>query len=132
MQPWMMNTKTPSYRGYRFPPEIISHAVWPDHRFLLCFWDVEYLLAQQETTLSYETIRQFCRNFGTGYARKLRRQQGRLGDICHLDGLLVNFQDQRQYFWRAVDQDRDVIEILAQPLRNQSGAERYFRKLLKG
>ncbi|MGH8470251.1 MAG: hypothetical protein ACREVY_15130, partial [Gammaproteobacteria bacterium] len=24
-----------SYRGYRFPPEIISHAVWLYHRFTL-------------------------------------------------------------------------------------------------
>ena len=23
-----MNTFRPSYRGYRFPPDIISHAVW--------------------------------------------------------------------------------------------------------
>ena len=23
----------PSYHGYRFPPEIISHAVWSYHRF---------------------------------------------------------------------------------------------------
>ncbi len=28
-----MNAKTPSYHGYRFPPEIISHAVWLYYRF---------------------------------------------------------------------------------------------------
>ena len=28
-----MNTDVPSYRGYRFPPEIISHAVWLYQRF---------------------------------------------------------------------------------------------------
>ena len=26
-----MDNCTPSYRGYRFPPEIISHAVWLYH-----------------------------------------------------------------------------------------------------
>ncbi|HJN42580.1 MAG TPA: IS6 family transposase, partial [Vicinamibacterales bacterium] len=31
----------PSYRGYRFPPEIISYAVWLYHRFSLSFRDVE-------------------------------------------------------------------------------------------
>ena len=34
-----------SYRGYRFPPEIISHAVWLYHRFCLSFRDAEDLLA---------------------------------------------------------------------------------------
>jgi len=33
-----------SYRRHRFPPEIISHAVWLYHRFALNFRDVEDLL----------------------------------------------------------------------------------------
>ena len=64
-----MSTTTPSYRGYRFPPEIISHAVWLYHRFCLSFRDVEDLLAERGITVSYETIRQWCRKFGTEYAR---------------------------------------------------------------
>jgi DDE domain len=38
---------------------------------------------------------------------------------------------QRQYLWRAVDQDGDVLDILVQARRDQSAAERFFRKLLK-
>ena len=37
----------PSYRGYRFPPDIISHAVWLYHRFALSFRDVEDVLARR-------------------------------------------------------------------------------------
>ena len=127
-----MKTKTPSYRGYRFPHEIISHAVWLYHRFCLSFRDVEDLLAQWGITVSYETIRQWCRKFGIEYARTLRRRQGRLGDTWHLDELFVTIQGQRQYLWQAVDQDGDVIDILVQPRRDQRAAERFFRKLLKG
>ena len=32
-----MTSQFPSYRGYRFPAEIISHAVWLYHRFCLSF-----------------------------------------------------------------------------------------------
>ena len=39
-----MISQAPSYHGYRFPPEIISHAVWLYHRFSLSFVDVEDLL----------------------------------------------------------------------------------------
>jgi len=31
------------YRRHRFPPEIISHAIWLYHRFTLSFRDVEDL-----------------------------------------------------------------------------------------
>ncbi|MFT5393638.1 MAG: putative transposase [Gammaproteobacteria bacterium] len=40
-------TETPDYRGYRFPPDIIAHAVWLYHRFTLSFPDVEDLLAKR-------------------------------------------------------------------------------------
>ena len=42
-----MHTLTPSYRGHRFPPEIISHAFWLYYRFCLSFRDVEDLLAER-------------------------------------------------------------------------------------
>jgi len=127
-----MNAKIPSYRGYRFPPEIISHAVWLYYRFCLSFRDVEDLLAERGIIVSYETIRQWSRKFGAEYARKLKRREGRLGDTWHLDELFVTIQGQRQYLWRAVDQDGDVIDILVQPRRDQRAAKRFFRKLLKG
>ena len=37
----------PRYHGYRFPPDIISHAVWLYHRFALSFRDIEDLLAER-------------------------------------------------------------------------------------
>jgi transposase-like protein len=44
----------------------------------------------------------------------------------------VTIQGQRQYLWRTVDQDGDVIDILVQPRRDQRAVDRFFRKLLKG
>ena len=93
---------------------------------------MEDLLAERGITVSYETIRQWCRKFGTEYARKLRRRQGRLGDTWYLDELFVTIQGQRRYLWRAIDQDGEVIDILVQAHRDQRAAERFFRKLLKG
>ena len=51
-----MNDSAPIYRGYRFPPEIISHAMWLYYRFSLSFRDVEDLLAQRGIIVSYEKI----------------------------------------------------------------------------
>ena len=121
----------PSYRGYRFPPNIISHGVWLYHRFSLSFRDVEDLLAERGITVTYETIRQWCATFGRDYARRLRRRRGRMGDTWHLDEVSVRIQGPLHYPWRAVDEDGDVIDILVQSRRNRRAAERFFRKLLK-
>jgi len=45
------------YRGYRFPPEIIAHAVWLYFRFHLSFRDVQDLRAERGLIVSHETIR---------------------------------------------------------------------------
>ena len=37
----------PSYRGYRYPAEIISHAVWLYFRFSLSLRDVEELMEER-------------------------------------------------------------------------------------
>jgi len=41
MAEWARPSHVPSYHGYRFPPEIISHAVWLYHRFCLSFRDAD-------------------------------------------------------------------------------------------
>jgi putative transposase len=127
-----MTTLAPSCHGYRFPPEIISHAVWLYHRFGLSFRDVEDLLAQRGVTVTDETIRQWCLTFGLDYARRLRHRRGRMGDTWYLDELFATIQGRRQYLWRAIDDDGDTIDILVLSRRNQRAASRFFRKLLKG
>ena len=39
------------YAGYRYPAQIISHAVWLYHRFTLSFRDIEELLAARQVSL---------------------------------------------------------------------------------
>jgi putative transposase len=56
------------YREHRFPPEIISHAIWLYRRFTLSFRDVEEMLAERGVTVSYEAIRGWCIKFGPTYA----------------------------------------------------------------
>ena len=45
-----MNTLGSPYRGYRFPPEIISYFVWVYFRFSVSYRDVEELMAERGVT----------------------------------------------------------------------------------
>ena len=84
-----MKTLSTSYRRHRYPPQIISHAVWLYHRFSLSFRDVEDLLAQRGVEVSYEIIRRWCLKFGPGYAARAKRRQPRLGDTWHQDKVFM-------------------------------------------
>ena len=76
--------------------------------------------------MTYETIRHWCHAFGPDYARRLRRGRGRMGDTWSLDELFVNIQGRRQYLWRAVDQDGDLIDILVPSRRDRHAATRFL------
>src|SRR5436305_3622036 len=125
-------TIAPDYKGFRFPAEIISHAVWLSFRFSLSFRDIEELLAQRGIVVTYETVRQWCLKFGQSYANELRRRRPKCGDKWHMDEMVLTIRGKKHYLWRAVDQDGNVLDILLQSRRNKKAAKRFFRKLLKG
>ena len=126
------NPEPPIYAGYRFPAEIISHAVWLYFRFSLSYRDVEELLAARGIGVTYETIRQWCQKFGQQYAKGLRRRRAQTGDKWHLDEVFLKINGKLHYLWRAVDQYGNVLDILVQSRRNKQAAKKFFRKLLKG
>jgi putative transposase len=128
---WLVDTETPSYRGFRYPVEIISHGVWLYHRFPLSFREVQEVMLERGIVVSHETIRQWCAKFGQTYANGLRRRRPRPGDTWHLDEVFLTINGQRQYLWRAVDQDGNVLDILVTSRRDTKAATRFFRKLLR-
>ena len=115
------------YKGFRFPPEVISHCVWLYHRFPLSYREIELMMAERGIDVTYETIRTWCARFGPEYARRLRRGASRPGDRWHLDEVFVNIGGVQKYLWRAVDQRGNVLDILIQG----KAATRFFRTLLK-
>ena len=121
-----------SYPGYRFPTEIISHAVWLYHVFSLSLRDVELILAERGITVAHESIRQWGLKFGADFARKLRRRRPQPGDIWHFDEVYLRINGQLHYLWRAVDQHGVVLDILVQERRNATAAKRFFKRLLAG
>ena len=127
-----MSTATPSYKGHRYPVEIINHCVWLYFRFPLSFREVEELMLARGVAVSYEAIRRWCAKFGQAYANQLRRRRPHPGDKWHLDEVFVRIDGKLRYLWRAVDQHGNVLDVLVQSHRNAAAAKRFFRKLLKG
>ncbi len=120
------------YRGYRFPPEIIAHAVWLYFRFHLSFRDVQDLLAERGIIVSHGAITQWCAKFGPTFAQGLHRRRARPGDKWHLDEVLLKIGGKRHWLWRAVRQNDVVLDILVQQRRDQNAAERFLRQVVDG
>jgi len=70
----MATSAVPSYAGYRYPAEVISHAVWLYFRFPLSLRMVDELLATRGIIVSHETVRQWALKFVQSFANQIRRR----------------------------------------------------------
>lgn len=120
-----------TYKRFRYPSEIISHAVWLYYRFCLSFRDIEELLAARGVVVSYETIRRWWQKFGQTFAKLLKNSRGQLGDQWFLDEVFIKIGSRPYYLWRAVDQDNNTLDILIQTKRNKRSALKFLRNLFK-
>jgi len=126
-----MNTLNKLYKRHRFPPEIISYAVWLYYRFNLSHRDIEDMLAERGIVVTRESVRLWCNKFGPRYANRLKRRHRGYGDTFYIDEVFVKIDGKQQYLWRAVDQDGEVIDVYLQSRRDGSAAKRFFTRLLK-
>ncbi len=118
------------YRGQRFPPEVIAHAVRLYLRFAISFRDVEELLAGRGVQVSYETVRRWVAKFGCQYAAELRRREPPLGRTWHLDEMAARVGGRLHWLWRAADEHGTTLDVLLQAHRDTAAAVRFFRRLL--
>ena len=122
-----MNT----YKRHRFPPDIISYAVWLYYRFNLSHRDIEDRLAERGITVSHESIRLWCIKFGAIYTRRLKRKHRGYGDTFYIDEVFIKINGKQNYLWRAVDQDGEVVDVYLQAKRDGAAAKRFFRRLIR-
>src|SRR3954465_10098401 len=77
------------YAGHRFPPEVISQAVWLYFRFPLSLRMVEEMLAARGIVVSHETVRPWALKFGQEFANRIRRTLPCAGDKWYLEEVTI-------------------------------------------
>ena len=123
--------KTSIYSCHRFHPDIIRRAIWMYFRFNLSFRDVEELMTERGVELSYETIRKWVGKFGSTYAKRIKCRSEGPSPVRHLDEVYTKIGGKTVYLWRAVDDERTVLDVVVQRRRNTKAATRLLRKLLR-
>src|SRR5260370_7046174 len=127
----MSTSRDPLYRRHRFPPEVISYAVWLYCEFALSLRVVGEMLAARGICVTYETERQWGKKFGRAFSDQIRQRAPARGDKWHMDEVVVSIAGEQHWLWRAVDQNGFVLDVLVHRRRDSRAAQRLMRKLLK-
>ena len=127
-----MRSQSASYHGYRFPPNIISHAVWLSSRFCLSFRDAEDLLAQRgrnghlrDDSAVVPAVRSGLTPGSCGAAAVGWETPG-ISTRCSSRSRVASSTCGAPWMRTVTSWD-----ILVQPRRNRPAAVRFFRRLLK-
>lgn len=86
-----------SFKGYRFPLDIIGYVVWLYFRFPLSLRMVEEMLAARGIELTYETVRCWATKFGPADREADPSVGARCGDKSHLDEVVVTINGTKHW-----------------------------------
>ncbi|TNF65543.1 MAG: IS6 family transposase [Gammaproteobacteria bacterium] len=123
----IMNQKP---KRHRYPVSIISFTVWSYHRFNDSYRDVSERLAYRGITVSYETIRLWCKKFSKSFINVIKKKERKPTDKWHLDEMNVNLNGDKFVLWRAVDSEGMELDVLLQKRKNKKSAIRFLSRLL--
>jgi putative transposase len=124
----MMLTQKP--KRYRYPAEIISHAIWMYHRFNISYRDIEEMLRYRGILVSYETVRTWSNKFGKSFADVIKKKEPKPTDKWHLDEMIIKMNGVKFILWRAVDSNGHELDVFLQKRKNKKAAIRFLTRLL--
>jgi len=88
-------------------------------------------MAQRGVDVSDETIFCWTIKLGPQIARNLKRKRPAPSPRWHLDEVVCTIGGKRMYFWRAVDDEGELLDVVVQKRRDTEAALKLLRRLLR-
>src|SRR3712207_1821882 len=123
-------TDARTFRGYRFPAEIILWAVRWYLQFGISYRDLERMLADRGVSVDHTTLYRWVRRFAPELERRLRRHLRPCRGPWHVDETYLRVDGAWRYLYRAVDGTGQTIDFLLSAKRDKQAAKRFFKRAL--
>jgi IS6 family transposase len=126
------HSASPSFAGFRFPPDVVLLAARWYLRYGLSYRDVEELLAERGADVDHVTIYRWVQRFTPLAIDAARPSRHSVGDRWFVDETYVRVAGAWRYVYRAVDQPGQVIDVNVSKRRNVDADTRFFETMLAG
>jgi transposase-like protein len=119
------------FAGHRWPQAVIVTAVRWYCRFRLSLADVSDLLAERGIDVSPRTILTWVHKFGPLLAAAVRHAARPVGRRWYCDETYVRVAGRWAYFYRAVDEHGQVVDVLLRAQRDLASARAFFAQAIR-
>ena len=100
-------------------------------RYSLSYRDGEELLAERGIAVDHVTIYRWVQRFTPELIDAARPSRHVAGDRWFLDETYLKLAGRWVYLYRAIDQNGQVIDVLASPKRDLAATRRFFARALE-
>ena len=124
----MTNART--FRGFRFPAEVILWAVRWYLQFPVSYRDLERMLADRGVQVDHVSLYRWVQRFAPELEKRVRRHLRPCRGPWHVDETYVRVGGAWRYLYRAVDGTGQTIAFRLSATRDRKAARRFFRQAL--
>ncbi len=121
---------TSAFSRHNFPNDVIALAVRWYVRYRLRYADVVEWLAERGITVDRSTIYRWVQHFLPFFREAARAHRHPVGAKWRVDETYIRLHGRWTYLYRAIDQDRQVVDVYFSERRNATAAEAFFKRAI--
>lgn len=127
------NERTGTNLNYiMYPTAVVMMVIHYYYCFKVSLYDVVELMLMRGFHLTHQTVHNWVHRFGPELGMKLRsRRYKKAGDRWHVDCTYLRIEGRWCYFYRAIDQSGNLIDVYLSDVRNQKAAENFLKQAAK-
>ena len=120
-----------SFKGFRFPKELILLSVRGYLRYGLSYRNLEEMLEERGVLLAHTTIFHWVIRFTPLLVGAFTKKKAPVGGRWRMDETYIKVRGEDRYLYRAVDTNGDTVDFLFTARRDRHAARRFLEKATK-
>ncbi|WP_423062896.1 IS6 family transposase [Candidiatus Paracoxiella cheracis] len=115
-----------------YPTDVVRTVVQYYYQFKVSLHDVVALMVMRGFHVTHQTVHNWVHRFGPALGMRLRaRRYQKSNDRWHVDCTYLRIEGRWCYFYRAIDEKGDLIDVYLSDVRDQQAAENFFKQAAK-
>jgi len=118
------------FQGAHFPKSVILYAVFFYVRYLVSYRDLEEIMVERGVNVDHATLNRWVVRYAPQIAEQAQKRKRPTLGSWRVDETYIKVKGKWTYLYRAVDRDRQTLDLMLSEWRNLGAVRRFFKKTI--